>query len=292
MSQPYVIKILVPSGDPAGVRVVEKSNWSGQVVVFARSDLALAASERLDSPGVYILRGEDPDEAFDSVVYVGQSDNVARRLTQHVRSDDKEFWTETVAFVSKDSALNKAHGSLLEAKLIELANAAGRVKVMNRTQPPSPSLSAADLVEAEGFLAEALAILPLVGVVAFEKPSPRAHVSNRLFLSGPEADGKGEIRSDGFLVLAGSTARTEAVDSLGTGWAKLRGHLVETGVFVEEGSSCRLSQDYLFKSISAASSILLGRQSNGWLEWKNTDGVTMKDLQAQEIDANTETAGS
>ena len=292
MSQPYVIKILVPSGDPAGVRVVEKSNWSGRGVVFARSDLALAAREGLHSPGIYILRGEDPDEAFDSVVYIGQSDDVALRLTQHMRSDDKAFWTETVAFVSKDSALNKAHGSLLEAKLIELANAAGRAKVMNRTQPPSPSLSAVDLAEAEGFLAEALAILPLLGVVAFEKPSPRASVSQRLFLSGPEADGKGEIRSDGFLALAGSRARTNALDSLGPGWTKLRSHLLETGVFVEEGSSCRLSQDYLFKSISAASSVLLGRQSNGWLEWKNADGVTMKDLQAQEIDANTETAGS
>ena len=292
MTQPYVIKILVPSGDPAGVRVVEKSNWSGRGVVFARSDLALAAREGLHSPGIYILRGEDPDQAFDSVVYIGQSDDVALRLTQHMRSDDKAFWTETVAFVSKDSALNKAHGSLLEAKLIELANAAGRAKVMNRTQPPSPSLSAVDLAEAEGFLAEALAILPLLGVVAFEKPSPRASVSQRLFLSGPETDGKGEIRSDGFLALAGSTARTNALDSLGPGWTKLRSHLVETGAFVEEGSSCRLSQDYLFKSISAASSVLLGRQSNGWLEWKNADGVTMKDLQAQEIDANTETAGS
>ena len=34
MSDPYVLTILVTSGDPEGVRVVEKSNWSGQGVVL------------------------------------------------------------------------------------------------------------------------------------------------------------------------------------------------------------------------------------------------------------------
>ena len=36
---PYVITILVTSGDPDGVRVVEKSNWTGRGVMFARADL-------------------------------------------------------------------------------------------------------------------------------------------------------------------------------------------------------------------------------------------------------------
>ena len=60
MTIPYVITILVATGDPDGVRVVEKSNWSGRGVVFSRSDLPTAAAS-LDSPGVYVLIGDDPE---------------------------------------------------------------------------------------------------------------------------------------------------------------------------------------------------------------------------------------
>ena len=68
MSLPYVITILVTSGDPDGVRVVEKSNWTGSGMVFARSDLGDAVGQGLASPGVYVLMGDDPDEAFEGVV--------------------------------------------------------------------------------------------------------------------------------------------------------------------------------------------------------------------------------
>ena len=38
----YVITILVTSGDPEGVWVVEKSNWTGRCVKFARADQGAA----------------------------------------------------------------------------------------------------------------------------------------------------------------------------------------------------------------------------------------------------------
>ena len=144
MSLPYVIRILVTFGDPDGVRVVEKSNWTGRGVVFARTDLPSAAAEGTDSPGVYVLIGDDPNETFDQQVYIGQGENVAEQLKDHQRDDSKDFWTETAVFVSASASLNRAHILHLEPRLVELAHDARRARVANGNRPTRPSLTASD----------------------------------------------------------------------------------------------------------------------------------------------------
>lgn len=37
-------------------------------------------------------------------------------------------------------------------------------------------------------------------------------------------------------------------------------------------------QDYEFNALSAASAVILGRTSNGNIDWKTSDGRTLKDL--------------
>lgn len=39
-----------------------------------------------------------------------------------------------------------------------------------------------------------------------------------------------------------------------------------------------LKMDYVFKSPSTASSVVLGRSSNGWLDWKNKEGKSLDDV--------------
>ena len=35
--RPFSIKIFLPEGVPDGIRIVEKSNWTGQAIYFPRS---------------------------------------------------------------------------------------------------------------------------------------------------------------------------------------------------------------------------------------------------------------
>ena len=274
-----MIRILVTSGDPDGVRVIEKSNWTGRGVVFARSDLPAAAAEGIDSPGVYVLLGDDPDEAFDRQIYVGQGESVTDRLKSHQRDDSKEFWTDTVVFVSASASLNRAHILHLEARLVELAHDARRARVANGNRPTRPSLTAADEAEAEGFLSEMLGIFPVLGVDAFVRPTPTSDDERRYFLSGPDAKGQGVERSDGFLVFAGGTGRVEETPSLSPSFGRMRTRLVSSGTLVEEGGVYVLKEDTLFKSPSTAAMVLLGRNANGRTEWKDADGVTLKEHQ-------------
>ncbi len=277
---PYVLTIRVVSGEPNGVRVVGKSNWTGRGVTFARSDLT-AAREHLSSPGIYLLIGDDPEGGFDEQVYVGQAEKVGTRLGQHQSSDGMEFWTQTVVFVSKDESLNRAHILYIESLLLDHADIAGRVRIANKTRPPAPTLSENTRVEAEGFLSEMLTILPVLGVSAFHKPSTPTSESHRIYyLTGLDAAGEGVDQSDGFLVLEGAKARVQAVRSIDNGYGLLRKQLLDQGAFLKEGGAYRLVKDHLFSSPSAAAAALLGRNANGRTEWKDADGVTLKDHQS------------
>ncbi len=189
MALPYVITILVTAGDPDGVRVVEKSNWTGRGLVFSRADLATALEHGLSSPGVYVLVGDDPDEEFDQQIYIGQGEDVGKRLKQHQGDDGKEFWNETVVFVSGNESLNRAHISHLESSLIRLATEAKRTRLANGNQPAIPRMALTDVAVADGFLAEVLAIFPVLGINAFDLPETKPSGRRRYFLTGPSAKG-------------------------------------------------------------------------------------------------------
>lgn len=280
MAQPYVIQILVTAGDPDGVRVVEKSNWTGRGIVFARSDLPVASEQGLASPGVYVLLGDDPDGDFDTQVYVGQAEDVNVRLKQHVQDDGKDWWRTTIVFQSGNQSLNRAHISFLESELVRLAKEARRSKAANGNQPGTPHMAAADHAVASGFLAEMRAIFPVLGVDAFDVAVAQSpDVARRYFLTGPDASGEGEERSDGFFVFAGAKARLEEVQSIGDTYARLRRRLIETSDLVADGSSYRLTNDTLFASPSAAAAVLLGRTANGRIEWLDAEGVSLKQRQ-------------
>ena len=286
MSSPYVLKILVTSGDPDGVLVIEKSNWSGRGVMFSRADLKAGLVQSISSPGVYVLLGDDPKGEFDSQIYVGQGEEVSRRLDQHHNDDSKEFWTDTVVFVSEGSSLSRAHILYMENRLLGRAKAAKRVRVANGNRRAVSASSPIVHAEAEGFLSEMLAIFWVLGIKAFAEPKPLARPKasastspRRYFLKGPDAAGEGEERSGGFFVFAGATARIKETASMSSSNRQIRKKLLRAGTFVEEGDVYRLVEDHLFGSPSMAAVVLLSSNANGRDAWKDANGVTLKEHQ-------------
>jgi D-arabinose 1-dehydrogenase-like Zn-dependent alcohol dehydrogenase len=68
-------------------------------------------------PGVYFLL-ERHSTDHKNTVYIGESENVFRRLIEHDRK--KDFWNEVIIFTSKDENLTKSHIKYLEARLTDL----------------------------------------------------------------------------------------------------------------------------------------------------------------------------
>ena len=76
-------------------------------------------------------------------------------------------------------------------------------------------------------------------------------------------------------------ARISEVKSLPESSRNRRRRLIDGGLLIEVGSSYELTEDYLFDSPSGAADVLLGRSANGRAEWKDPQGVSLKDNQAK-----------
>ena len=290
--RPTSIRIFLADGVPEGLRIVEKSNWTGRAVVASRSHLDRALSrDELGQPGVYVLTGPSEDGA--ARVYIGEADVLRDRLKQHAAR--KDFWTRLVAFTSTNEGLNKAHVRYLEARLVGLAREANQWEMDNGTQPGSPPLSEPDKADAEWFLAEMLVIFPLLGIDAFEPATNQARspVSGQgggtpeLYLRERGAEARGREVGDGFVVLKGSRARAREVASIHDYLRDLRAQLRERGVLAEEGIDLVFSQDFRFSSPSTAAGVLVGGSANGRRAWKDQRGVTLKKLQDSRAEAGT-----
>jgi hypothetical protein len=175
MGEPYTIRIFVPDGDPEGLRIIDRMNWTGLGIVFPRESWS-KIRQRLDfgKPGVYILVGYVSEEDDLPTLYIGQGDVVRTRIDSHVQT--KDFWNKAVVFVSSASSggLNRAHATWLEHALIRRALAAKQSHLENCTEPQEPAMSEAERADMQAFLREMLQILPLVALNAFEFPKPVA----------------------------------------------------------------------------------------------------------------------
>src|SRR5690606_41528185 len=95
----FSVRIFIPSGEPEGLRIVEKSNWTGQGLVFPRAQYAeVRRRAELSRAGVYVLWGPRESGQLPRV-YVGEGDDVQSRRDQHARP--KAFWTRAVVVTGK-----------------------------------------------------------------------------------------------------------------------------------------------------------------------------------------------
>ena len=271
--------LYLADGTPAGLRIIEKSNWTGRGLDFARADWPrVKAREDFGRPGVYVLRGLGDDGQMR--VYIGEADELRSRLTQHFSGpSSKDFWERAVAFTSKDENLNKAHVRFLESRLVALGHEAKRAALENGNVPAAPSLSESDRAEAETFLEEMLVIYPLLGIDAFTPPPKGADPSEQLELHGRGIAARGRDAAEGFIVYEGSTAAANEVASLHEYIRKVRANLRASGVLVMDGAHLKLVQDYTFSSPSTAAATLLGRSANGRTAWKDAKGRSLREIQ-------------
>jgi len=278
--RPFSIKIFLPHGQPDGLRIVDKSNWTGRGIVFPRSLFPdIKKREEFQETGVYVLVGPSEEGELPKI-YIGEGDPVKDRLEQHFSK--KDFWTWGVFFVSKDRSLNKAHVQHIESQLVKIAKEAKRSFFDNLNEPQKPSLSEAEVADVESFLEDILSIFPLLGLSAFQKVvSVKIRKQQLLTIESKGIKVTGYESPEGFIVKEGSQAVKVEVPSIHHYMSVLRRELLETGVLVDTGDMFVFAQDYFFNSPSTAAGVVLGRTANGRIEWKNNKAETLKQLQEQ-----------
>jgi hypothetical protein len=290
------VRLYLADGIPAGLIVAEIGNWSGKVLAAPRGRLGgMLKRSEVSRTGIYVLTGPDPERLGGTIAYIGEADDVAARLRIHLRSGDKDFFTRLAIVVSSDDNLTKAHVRFIESKLIRLVRQAGIASLTNGTDPDFQRLPEADRADMEFFVEQLTLVLPIVGFDLFRRSAQKAAsegASNMeddimFVFATTGALATAREAEEGFVVLAGSTARRRPTETFPAGYLALRNQLLADGKLTDGPASdlYTFTSDVIFTSPSAAASIVAARSASGPREWKvNGTGQMYKDWKAAALE--------
>lgn len=298
-AKPQSLELFFIDGKPDGMLTAEVFNWTGHVLMTPRTQLS-AALMRTEAryTGVYLLLGEDDN---GPLAYVGEGEDIGYRIKSH--DTKKDWWTSAVLITSAANNLNKAHVKYLESRLVEEARRIGKTALDNGNTPPRPSLSEAALANMENFLEYILMVLPALRIDSFlvnTRPrsqarqsmidAQRADAAPIFVLSTPKygIQATAVLENGELVVQSGSICRGEW--SKGTAkhnYAKLFFELVKIGVLQIKDGKGRFTENYAFKSPSAAAAVVNGRPANGTTEWRlKGSGKSYKDWEEEKLARN------
>jgi hypothetical protein len=295
------IRLSLVDDMPNGLMTAEIVNWTGHVLTGPRSKLSdIIQRPECGRSGVYFLVGPNPENELRPMVYIGETDDVAKRLKQHNRPEDqggKDFWEKVCLVTSKDANLTKAHVKYLESRLIQAANEVGRCKLVNGTAEDYGNVPEADRADMAYFVDQIRVILPVFGFdflrgrppasssephqsVTPEEPSPMFRMETKKYgivAHAREHDGE-------FFVLADSLAARKWTGQSAS-YHALFDQLYQDGILVEDGNGHRyFTMDQPFSSPSAAAAVVNGRNTNGRTAWKvKSKGDTYADWQDKQL---------
>lgn len=300
------LRLFLVDGSPGGLLTAEIMNWTGHVLAGPRSKLSeLVQRPEVSRTGVYFLVGPNPDSSLRPLVYIGETDDVGKRLKQHNKPEEqggKDFWEKVVLVTSKDQNLTKAHVKHLESVLLASANMLNRCQLVNGTAHDYGSLPESDLADMVFFVEQIRTVLPVLGYDFLREQSkpktsvgqsvntPNASPTFMMSLPKHKITARAQEIDGEFIVLAGSLARGEWTSSQKHGYTNLHKQLKDDGVLVlnSDGQTC-FAQDQSFSSPSAAAAMVSGRAANGRTEWHlESSGQTYAAWQDDQVNASLE----
>ena len=283
------LTVYMIDGTEYGPRLSEIGNWVGKAIYSPRSSVnKIISRPEFDNPGIYCLKGDPTDEAFDDKIYIGEAENIRTRLKQHLSDPNKDF-KELIFFIIKDELLTKTQIKYLESRLIQIAIEAKSAQIENGNSPSLPTLHEADISDMEYFLEQIKLMLPVMGfrfLISSTVSHSELNLKSELTLNETVYKIKTKsfnatmIETDkGYIVLKGSESKKELSPSTTETYRNLRRKLLETNILIESGDKLIFAEDTVFNSPSSASNMVLGRNSNGFTEWENAKGKTFKEVQ-------------
>lgn len=268
-----LISMYLIDGNPDGIICTYLSNWTGQAIKIPKLLIENVKSRKeINRPGIYLLFYEK-EEIIE--IYVGESENIYKRLLQHIKDDKKENFYEIIAFSSKDDDLTKSHIKYLEYRLItELEkNSKYFLKNLNiNTKPHIPEMYIAVLEE---YFKNIKILLPTLGYSLFFERNRCEE--KELQYDSKDFIAKGILtKKNGIIVLKGSGLKIEIKDSMNQGYRNLREKLIKLGVIdIKKGIFIK---DWEFNSPSAAAVIISGMAINGRKKWLYK-GKTLEEIE-------------
>lgn len=287
--------LFLMDGEVTGRIKCTLSNWTGLAFKIPRSYLDKCKDRQdLKQSGVYFLFGKN--DKNEDEVYIGQAsirkngEGVLLRVSEHLR--DLFYFTDTVVFTTQNNSFGPTEISYLENRFTNLAINNGRYKVINSNDPNLGNVTEEKESELEDFIEYSKMVLGVLGYKIFVpliknelKVENDIKEEEVLYLSSKTRKSKNIINakcmrtSEGFVVLKDSMIETIDSKSLPKSIKDIRDKCKENNEIVDG----RLIKNYLFNSPSYAAMFVLGMSRNGRTDWKTKNGITLKDLEEDEI---------
>jgi hypothetical protein len=273
---PRTITIFLASGNPNGIKKLEVSNRIVQAYVIPRIMLNEAKNYKdLTQPALYFLFDKEATRA-----YIGESENFYERVKNHDQS--KDFWEVAVAFIAKDKSLEKGDIKYLESLAVENGKIANRLEMENKTIPPHNNLHEFKVPTIKEFFDDIALLTSTLGYPLFDKAiTKNINPTDYWYCKSKTFNAKGIYNEKGFTVLAGSIVNPVNLPSYSPNFPKEAAERLEKiNKYTRQISDteAELMEDLTFPSVSRASGFCLGRATNGWIDWKNSEGKTMDEV--------------
>lgn len=271
-----VITMILKNGTPTGIIQANLDEWIGVSYKIPRNKIKEAKElKSINNTGVYILLGID-EKTGENRAYIGEAEDIYTRLLQH--NKNKEFWRECLVFVSQDNSLNKAHIKFIENELYVKANNVSRYMIENNSKPTKSTLDGSDEIKAIKFYEKIMLLTSIYGYHIFDEILSEEDKNNDrdlLYLTNNNIEyARGILTDEGFVILKGSKIKDKIANSLSPSLVKYaekerNSQDIQNGIFI---------RNHLCSTPSMAAVIILGRNSNGYNEWKNKEGRKLKEI--------------
>lgn len=272
MGKSEKVEIIYHNGQPNGIRMIRRSLSTMTTFVIPRTLLSDAKKiNNIQNPGIYYLIEEDENNKITKI-YIGQTRNGVNRLVDH--NLKKDFWTKAIMFLadSKTFTLDMING--LEKYAIEKAYSSKRYEVENK-KPNCFEIDEYDLPSIEKVYDEIEFIMATQGY-SFVNAKTESIDSELYHTTRNGISARGYYKGDTFVVLEGSEidltrkAIREKIENQRHTMLKDKQIELINGKY-------RLNISISFTSPGSAAVFVLGGSQNGWVEWKNENGITLSD---------------
>lgn len=264
------IQIILPHGEPRGIRKAEFTTGIAQVIDIPKMLLAdFLALPKGKQIAIYFLI--ETIEHGPNEVYIGQTGELNDRLAHH---DANRDWERALVVVPQMNSMTETHAEFLEWDCIAKIKNAARYKLENGNDGRRPHMTASTLAECSQIFDTANVLLSTLGYSLFSalKEGPEKQLFR---CKDQNVDAKGSYSEEGFVVLKGSTAvpiGSEKIDYI----ERDRKLLVDSKILKPQGGFLVFQENHLFKTPSKAAIAILGRIANGNVVWRNETGRSLK----------------
>jgi len=271
------IEIFLPGGNPLELEEATLTTSVIKVVHINQSELE-NSKERINQNGCYVLYGRDENE--ESIIYIGEADNIFNRLKQHKKS--KNFWNQAYAIQHIGNRFDKANLHFLENLMIKEALTANRYRVANGNKGQKNNITESKEAESINFFEDIKLILHTLGLDLFKPKNSKVNlnVTNIFYFKSHSVgyNASAIYENDELTVLEGSIAAFKIRKSNNKSNGGLQAKLISEDVLKENDGMYVFVKDYTFTSPSAAGGIVSGSSTNGWTAWKNANNKTLDEM--------------